>query len=80
MKKLIILLTAICFASCTTIKLPTTKTQFIVERIVVSNDGKTAYYFVHPINDDDLNCNETWFCDTVGVYQKGDKLSFSKTK
>lgn len=80
MKKIFYLILTVVFASCATIKLPTEKTVFQVDQIIISKDNKSAYYLLHPVNEDDLNCSDFWVCDSVGAYQKNEKISFFKTK
>jgi len=77
MKRLLLAI-PIMMASCTTIVLPTQPTRFIVDKVRLSEDGKIAYYLVYPTDCQHLNCNETWFADSVGLYKKGDPVYFGK--
>lgn len=77
MKNLIFLIGILFVASCTPIKLPTERTSFVVDRIVViDTNTKMCYYYMVPDNNKDLNSNPTWICDSINAYKKDQKVFF----
>jgi len=81
--KYLILLLMIGFSSCESSEYPTEQTKWVIEQIKTNKTNKvngTTLYFAVPINPKDLNCNETWFVDSIGKFNPGDTVSFQAYK
>lgn len=58
-----------------------TKTKWRISRIEIYKNG-CCYYRAEPLNfvTDGFIIDETWFVDTVGLYDVGDTISFYPCK
>ena len=72
----ILLVSGMCFISCSKCKFPESTSKFIVERIEPNKTKGTSIYLVRPLDQKDLNMSKTWIVDSVGKFNAGDTLSF----
>lgn len=66
-------------SSCNTGEYPKTTSKFVVTQIKPNKTNSTSIYLLEPIESMDLNMYSTWIVDSVGKFNAGDTLYFTKS-